>query len=279
MSDTKDGTFIHKTAVIEKGAKLGCNVKIGPFCFVDKDVIIGDNVEIKAHVIIVNKVTIGTGTVVYPFAVIGEVPQNVKYHGMGAEVIIGRNNIIREHVTINLGTEIDKMKTVLGDNCFIMTGSHIAHDCIVGNNVIMANNATLGGHVYIEDSVFIGGLSAIHQFVKIGKYVMIGGMSGVERDVVPFTTIIGNRAEIVGLNVIGLKRNGLNDADIHMIKRSYKILFDTSPGRNIDIGIKELEQKLANDKNVKHILNFLRSRSTRGIYRPKVFDNEKNHRG
>jgi UDP-N-acetylglucosamine acyltransferase len=267
-------TFVHGTAVIEKGARLGKNVKIGSFCFIGKDVILNDNVELKSHVVIENKVTVGAGTTIHSFAVIGGTPQNTKYHGDGAEVIIGKNNTIREHVTINLGTEIDEMKTVIGDNCFIMIGAHIAHDCILGNNVIMINNATLAGHVHVEDNVIIGGLSAVHQFVRIGKHVMIGGVSGVERDVSPFTMVTGNRAGMVGLNTIGLKRNGFLDEDICAIKRAYQILFDTAPGRNISIGIKEVEKKFAGNKHVEYILNFLKAKSTRGLCRPKIFYNE-----
>ena len=166
------------------------------------------------------------------------------------------------------------MKTIIGYNCLIMINSHIAHDCVLGNNIIMANNATLGGHVHIEDNVFVGGLSAIHQFVRIGKHVMIGGVSGVERDVSPFTMVTGNRAGMVGLNIIGLKRNGFSDEDIYTVKKVYQILFDSSPGRNIGIGIKEVENKFAGNKHVEYILNFLKTKSTRGVCRPKIFYNE-----
>jgi len=261
-------------SIIEKGARLGKNVKIGPFCFIGKNVILEDNVEIKAHVVIENKVTIGAGTTVHSFSVIGGAPQNLTHHGVEAEIIIGKNNIIREHVTINLGTEADAMKTVVGDNCFIMTSSHIAHDCVLGNNVIMANNATLGGHVHVEDNVFVGGLCAVHQFVRIGKYVMVGGVSGVERDLCPFTMVIGNRAEIVGLNTIGLKRNGFLDKDIYAIKKAYQILFSTSPGRSIGVGLRELEDKFAGNAHIEYILDFLKAKSIRGLCRPRVVYNE-----
>jgi UDP-N-acetylglucosamine acyltransferase len=265
---------LHKTAIIEEGARLGRNVKIGPFCFVGSNVTLEDDVELKSHVVIDNKVYVGAGSCIHSFAVIGGTPQNIKHKGVGAEIIIGKNNTIREHVTINIGTEIDAMKTVIGDNCFLMINSHIAHDCVLGNNVIMANNATLGGHVHIEDNVFVGGLSAIHQFVRIGKNVMIGGVSGVERDVCPFTMVMGNRAGIIGLNAIGLKRNGFSDSDIDTIKTVYKILFDTSPGRNIGIGIKDLEEKFSGNKHIEYILGFLKAKSIRGICRPKIFYNE-----
>jgi UDP-N-acetylglucosamine acyltransferase len=266
--------LIHRTSVIENGARLGNNVKIGPFCFVGKDVVLADDVELKTHVVIENKVSVGEGTRIYSFAVIGGAPQNLRHHGVGAEVIIGRNNIIREHVTINLGTEADAMKTVIGDNCYIMISSHIAHDCILGNNVVMANNATLAGHVHIEDNVFIGGLSAIHQFVRIGKNVMIGGVTGVGQDVIPFTMVTGTRAGVAGLNVIGLKRNGFSENDILMLKKAYRILFDPSPGRTIEIGIKDIEENLAPNKHVEHLLGFLKSKTSRGISRPKIFCNE-----
>ncbi len=165
--------FVHHTAIVEPGAVLGHNVKIGPFCVVSKGTQLGDNVELKSHVILENKVSIGKGTIVHPFAVIGGAPQNIKHAGAGAEVVIGTNNIIREYVTINIGTEVGAMKTVIKNDCFIMTAVHIAHDCLLGDRVIMANNATLGGHVVIEDNVFVGGMTAIHQFVRIGKHAMI----------------------------------------------------------------------------------------------------------
>lgn len=267
--------LVHKTAIVEEGAKLGKNVRIGPFCFVGKDVVLEDNVELKSHVVLENKVYVGSGTCIHPFAVIGGSPQNIKNKGIGAEVIIGKNNVIREYVTINLGTEADAMKTVIGDNCFIMTSSHIAHDCVIGNHVIMANNATLGGHVKIEDHVFVGGLSAIHQFVRIGKHVMIGGVSGVGRDVSPFTMVVGTRGGgITGLNTIGLKRNGFSDKAIHDIRQAYKILFDTSPGRTLSLGIQEVEEKFSGNKHIEYILEFLNAKSTRGICRPRIFYNE-----
>ncbi|NRA73620.1 MAG: acyl-ACP--UDP-N-acetylglucosamine O-acyltransferase [Rickettsiales bacterium] len=272
-SKTKDDTLIHETAVVEKGAKLGSNVKIGAFCFVGKDAVLNDNVELKPHVVVTNKVTIGVGAVIHSFAAIGGAPQNINHHGVGAEVIIGDNSIIREHVTINIGTEVDGMKTIIGNNCFIMIGCHIAHDCVLGNNVIMANNATLGGHIHIEDNVFIGGLTAIHQFVRIGKYAMVGGASAVGRDVSPFIMARGNEAYVIGVNSVGLKRGGFSDADICTVKESYKILFDTSPGKNIDVGLKNLEQKFKDNEHVQYILDFLRTKSKRGIYRPKVSEN------
>ena len=266
---------VHRTAIVEEGAQLGNNVKIGAFCFVGKNVILEDNAELKTHVVIDNKVTIGAGTSIHSFAVIGGSPQNIKHHGIGAEIIIGKNNIIREHVTINIGTEIDEMKTVIGDNCFIMIGVHIAHDCMLGNNVIMANNTTLGGHIHIEDNVFIGGLSAIHQFVRIGNCAMIGGASAVARDVGPFVIARGNEATIIGLNTIGLKRNGFSDDEICSLRKAYQILFDTSPGRNIGVGLKDLEKKFTGEKHVEYVLKFFKTKSIRGIYRPKIVYNEK----
>ena len=265
---------IHQTAIVEKGAELGQNVKIGPFCVVGPNVKLGDNVELKSHVVIENKVSIGENTVIHPFASIGGLPQNLTFHGAGAEVIIGKRNTIREYVTINLGTERDEMKTIVGDDCFLMTAAHVAHDCVIGNHVILTNGATLGGHVKIDDHVLVGGKAAIHQFVRIGKFVMIGGVSGVERDVVPFAMVIGNRARVVGLNIIGLKRNGFSDQNIYALKKAYNILFDSS-GRNICTSIAELERISSGNEHVECLLAFLKAKTTRGICRAEdVFSNE-----
>ncbi len=199
---------IHPTAIIEDGATLGEGVKVGPYCVVAATVSLGDNVELKSHVVVEGSTQIGAGTVIFPFAVIGSMTQDKKYkQGEPAKLVIGRNNVIREHVTMNPGhTEPHKM-TKIGDNCLFMVASHVAHDCIVGDNVIMANNATLAGHVEVGDCAILGGLSAVRQFVRIGSYAMIGGMSGVEHDVIPYGTVMGERAKLSGLNIVGMKRN------------------------------------------------------------------------
>ena len=198
--------MIHKSSVIDSKAKILKNVKIGPFCYVGPNVILEDNVELVSNVHIEGNTKIGKGTRVFPFASIGTQPQDLKFKGEKNSLEIGENNLIREYVTINPGTAGDKSKTTIGNNCLFMISSHIAHDCIIGNNVIIANNVTLGGHVTIEDSVVIGGNSAVQQFTRIGRLAMIGGMTGVLKDVIPFGLSIGNRNYLEGLNLIGLRR-------------------------------------------------------------------------
>ena len=256
-------TNIHESAIVKKGAQLGANVKIGPFCIVGENVILEDNVELKSHVIIENKVRIGKASQVHPFAVIGGNPQNLTHKGEGAEVIIGANVIIREYVTINIGTEGDDMKTIIGDNCFIMTSAHIAHDCKIGNNVIMANCATLGGHVKIDDRAFIGGMVAVHQFAKIGKFAMIGGFSGIERDIPPFAMAIGSRAKIVGLNIIGLKRNGFKESDVNVMKKAFGTLFNSKMSTNQ--ALEFLKQNGGDSACIKELICFLDTKTNRGL--------------
>ena len=197
---------VHPTAVVSSQSNIGNDVKIGPYCVIGPDVVIGDRVFLHSHVVIDGQTVIGEGTNIYPFASIGLVPQDLKYKGESSSLIIGARNQIREHVTMNPGTEGGGMKTVIGDDCLFMIGSHVAHDCIIGNHVILANNATLGGHVEVGDFAIIGGLSGIHQFVRIGAHAMVGGMSGVEQDLIPYGSAMGERAKLRGLNLIGLQR-------------------------------------------------------------------------
>ena len=197
--------MIHKSSVIDSKAKILKNVKIGPFCYVGPNVILEDNVELVSNVHIEGNTKVGKGTRVFPFASIGTQPQDLKFKGEKNSLEIGENNLIREYVTINPGTAGDKSKTTIGNNCLFMISSHIAHDCIIGNNVIIANNVPLGGHVTIEDSVVIGGNSAVQQFTRIGKMAMIGGMTGVLHDVIPYGLSTGNRNSLQGLNLIGLR--------------------------------------------------------------------------
>ena len=179
-------TEIHPTAVVDPGASIGEDVRIGPYSLIGSDVVLGDNCEIHGHVVIDGRTRIGSGTKIFPFASIGLPPQDLKYNGEPSELEIGANNVIREHVTMNPGTEGGGMLTKIGDRCLFMVGTHVGHDCQLGDSVIMANNATLAGHVQVMDYAVFGGLSAVHQFVRIGRYAMVGGMTGVERDVIPF---------------------------------------------------------------------------------------------
>ncbi len=197
--------MIHRSSEIDKKAKISKNVKIGPFCYVGSGVELGENVELVSNVHIEGSTKVGNGTKIFPFASIGTQPQDLKFKGEKNSLTIGENNLIREYVTINPGTEGGGSKTIIGNNCLFMISSHIAHDCKIGNNVIIANNVPLGGHVTIEDSVVIGGNSAVQQFTRIGRLAMIGGMTGVLKDVIPFGLSIGNRNYLQGLNLIGLR--------------------------------------------------------------------------
>ncbi|MDD3020983.1 MAG: acyl-ACP--UDP-N-acetylglucosamine O-acyltransferase [Alphaproteobacteria bacterium] len=218
-------TQIHPTAVVDPDAKLGTDVVIGPYSIVGAHVCLGDRVELKSHVVVEGRTTVGEDSVIYPFASIGHAPQDLKYHGEPSELIIGHHNTIREHCTMNPGTETGAMKTVVGNHGLFMMSTHVAHDCVIGDHVIMANNATLGGHVVVGNHVLIGGLAAVHQFIRIGDFAVIGGMSGVESDVIPYGRVKGERASLAGLNIVGLERNGFDKDAIRNLQRAFNELF------------------------------------------------------
>ncbi len=259
-------TNIHPSAVVDPKAKLAEGVSIGPFCVVGPDVELGRGVELIAHVVVGGRTKIGAETRIFPFASIGLQPQDLKYKGEPSELIIGERNQIREHVTMNPGTEGGGMITRVGDECLFMMSAHVAHDCIVGNNVILANNATLAGHVQVGDNAVLGGLCAVHQFVRIGRHTMIGGMSGVENDVIPYGAVMGNRAYLSGLNLVGLKRRGFARDDIHALRNAYRVLFSqegTMAERLDDVA------NLFKDVGcVMEIVDFVRADSSRAICRP-----------
>lgn len=259
---------IHPTAVIDAGAVLGANVKIGPFCVIGANVKLGDNVELKSHVVVDGYTTIGEGTVVYPFASLGHAPQDLKYKGEKTELIIGKNNKIREHVTMNPGTVQDNSKTIVGDNCLFMMSSHVAHDCVVGNNCILANNATLAGHVELGDYVILGGLSAVHQFVRIGSHAIIGGMSGVEYDVIPFGLVKGERAHLAGLNYVGLERRGFTKDQIKDLMKAFKQLF--SAQGTMSERIVKTAEAYNEDQTVMRIIDFMQAKEGRSILQPRT---------
>ena len=217
---------IHQSSFISKDVQIGKNVKIGHFCHLDGDIVIGDNSELKSHVVISGKTTIGSNNLFYPFSNIGCDPQDLKFKGENSELIIGNNNIFRENVTISKGTLDGGMKTIIQNNNLFMTGVHIAHDCIIGNENIFVNQVTLGGHVNIMNNVVIGGLSAIIQFVTIGSYSMIGGMSGIDKNVLPFSLVLGNRAKLRGLNLVGIRRKNFDKLEISRINHIHKQYFN-----------------------------------------------------
>src|SRR5210317_2074348 len=246
--------MIHKTAIIDPKAKIASSVEIGPYCVIGPNVEIDENTIIQSHVNISISAKIGKGNKIYPFVSIND-PQDLKYSGEPTNLIIGDNNKIREYVTINPGTISGGGKTVIGNNCLFMIASHIAHDCQVGNNVIIANNVPLGGHVIIEDNVVIGGNSAVQQFTRIGKMAMIGGMTGVLHDVIPYGLSTGNRNSLQGLNLIGLRRAKFENKDILGLSNAYKEIFAT---KNILENISKLNNSYLNNQLVKNVINFIK---------------------
>jgi len=216
---------VHPTAIVEDGAKLGDGVSIGPFCIVGSNAVLGDGVELISHAIVTGRTTIGPNCRIFPFASIGHRPQDLKFAGEPSTLEIGANVTIREHVTINPGTRGGGMITKIGDNCLIMIGVHIGHDCIIGNNVIMSNNVTFAGHCRVDDFVVMSGYSGATQFVHIGAHAFVGGLSKVERDLIPYGTAVGNPAELSGLNLVGLKRRGFDRDAIHNLRTAYRMIF------------------------------------------------------
>jgi UDP-N-acetylglucosamine acyltransferase len=258
--------LIHPTAVVETGARLEESVAVGPFCIVGAEVELGAGVELVSHVVVTGTTRIGANTKIYPFASIGHRPQDLKYKGERSRLEIGCNNQIREHVTMNPGTEGGGMVTRVGDDCLFMASAHVAHDCILGDHVIMANNATLAGHVRVGDFAFLGGLSAVHQFVRIGKHAMIGGMSGVENDVIPYGTVMGNRAYLSGLNIVGLKRRGFSREDIHSLRNAYRLLF--APEGTLSERLEDVAKLFVESAAVMDIVDFIRVDSSRALCTP-----------
>jgi len=258
---------IHPTAIFEGNVKLHENVEIGAYSVITGNVELGSGVVVVAQAHISGNTKIGENTKIYPFASIGTQPQDLKFKGEEVFLEIGANNVIREHVTINPGTVTGLGKTVIGNNCLLMVGSHVAHDCVVGNNVILANNATLAGHVQVGDHVVIGGLSAIHQFVRIGTHAMIGGMSGIENDVIPYGNAFGERASLNGLNLVGLKRRNFSRDSIHALRNLFKDIF--SDEGNMEEKIEKAKSQYSNIAEVSEILNFIESAKDRGICKPK----------
>ena len=258
--------MIHKSSVIDTKAKISNKVKIGPFCYVGPNVILEDNVELVSNVHIEGNTKVGKGTRIFPFASIGTQPQDLKFKGEKNSLEIGENNLIREYVTINPGTAGDKSKTTIGNDCLLMISSHIAHDCTIGNNVIIANNVPLGGHVTIEDSVIIGGNSAVQQFTRIGRLAMIGGMTGVLKDVIPFGLSIGNRNYLEGLNLIGLRRKKYENQKIMGLSKAYKEIFAS---KNLHENLSKINGEHKGNDLVKEVITFIEKDKKRPICSPK----------
>lgn len=261
--------MIHNTAIIHANAKIADNVEIGPYVVIGDKVKINSGTKIKSHVVIEGDCEIGMNNIIYPFATIGVEPQDLKFHGEDSKLVIGDNNKIREHVTIHRGTKDGGMITKIGSNNLLMVGVHIAHDCLVGDHVILANNATLAGHVQIENNVVIGGLSAVHQFVRIGKGAMIGGMSGVESDVIPFGLVMGERAFLAGLNLVGLKRNNFSRDEIHALRNYFKAVFLENIEENFSARAKKIAENYTEFNLVNEVIKFINSETSRSFCQPK----------
>ncbi len=261
---------IHPTAIIHPDAEIGENVFIGPFTKIGKYAKLADGVQLYSHVVVDGHTTIGANSRIFPFASIGHEPQDLKFQGEQSELIIGRNNTIREHVTLNPGTKGGGMVTRIGDGCLFMMSSHVAHDCVIGDNVILVNNATLAGHVEIGNWAIIGGLSAVHQFVRIGRHAMVGGMSGVENDVIPYGSVVGNRAHLSGLNLVGLKRRDFSRDVIHDLRRAYRLIF-AQEGTQAE-RVADVSDLFSHIEPVMEIISFMNKESNRAICQPLFED-------
>ena len=263
-----ENKLIHPTAVIEHGADISDDVSIGPFSYIGSQVTLCSGVKIKSHVVVTGNTEVGEQTVIYPFSVIGEIPQDLKFSGEKTFLKIGKRNKIREHVTINTGTAGGGGLTSIGNDCLFMAGCHVAHDAIINNKVIVANNGAIAGHCIIEDDVIIGGLAGIHQFVRIGRGAIIGALTMVTNDVIPFGLVQGPRGTLDGLNLIGLKRKGVDRSDVTELRMAFQILAQ-GEGTFLDRA-KKLKEEKTNDY-VDAIINFILGDSDRSFLTPGSF--------
>lgn len=258
---------IHPTAIVAPGAGIADDVVIGPYCVVGEHVVLAAGVNLKSHVVVEGRTTVGERTRIFPFASIGHEPQDLKYDGEASSLEIGHDNTIREHVTMNPGTAGGGMVTRVGNHCLFMVGAHVAHDCQIRDHVILVNNATLAGHVVMEEYSILGGLSAVHQFVRVGRHAMIGGMSGVERDVIPYGQVMGDRARLNGLNIIGMQRRGFSRDDIQGLRSAYNCLFGETG--TLSERVDEVARRFGGIGPVDELVAFIRADSSRAICQPK----------
>lgn len=257
---------IDPTARVADGARLAADVEIGPFCIIGPDVEIAEGSKLLSHVNVQGHSKIGARATIYPFASLGTPPQSVHYKGEPSRLIVGSDCVIRESVTMNTGTAGGHMETVVGDKCMFMAYAHVGHDCIVGDNVTFANGGTLGGHCAVGDFTFVGGYAAVHQFVRIGERCVIGGLSGVVHDVIPFAAALGQRAELAGLNIVGLKRSGLARPQIHALRHAYRMLF--AGGIVLD-NAEKVAAEFKDDANVQKMVQFVRDAGKRRVTTPR----------
>lgn len=260
-------TDIHPTAIVDPKARIADDVYIGPYCVLGPDVTLASGITLHSHVVVGGRTRIGENTKIFPFASIGLDPQDMKYAGEPSALEIGHNNVIREYVTMNPGTNGGGMLTKVGDNSLFMMTSHVAHDCTIGDHVVMANNATLGGHVSVGDYAILGGLAAVHQFVRIGAHAIVGGLSGVENDVIPYGSVVGDRAHLTGLNLVGLKRRGFSREMIHVLRNAYRLLF-AQEGTMAE-RLSDVSEMFSDNEAAMDIVEFIRSASARPVCQPK----------
>jgi UDP-N-acetylglucosamine acyltransferase len=259
---------IHPSACVEPGAKLGAGAEIGPFCHVGSDVVLGAGVRLISHVSLAGVTKIGARTRIFPFASIGHEPQDLKYRGEPVSLTIGEDCLIREGVTMNPGTAGGGSRTIVGDRCTFLANSHVAHDCRLGDDIVLSNNAMLGGHCQVGDFANISGGAAAHQFVRIGAHAFVGGLAGVENDIIPYGLALGNRAALAGLNIVGMKRRGFSREAIHDLRRAYRELF--APEGTLKERIEDVAAEFAAHAEVRQILDFLREGGERAICMPRA---------
>lgn len=258
---------IHPTAIVGEKARIGQGVTIGPYCVVGDQVTLGDGVSLLSHVVVAGITEIGAGTQIYPFASVGHRPQDLKYHGEASRLVIGERCVLRENVTVNPGTEGGGMVTRIGNECLLMASAHVAHDCQVGNNVIMANYVGLAGHCHVDDFVTFGGLCAVHQFVRIGAHAFIGAQSMVDADVIPYGMAVGNRATLAGLNLVGLRRRKFDRDAIHSLRAAYRMIF-SSEG-TLRERVEDASTMFKTEKLVQDVVDFIGAASDRPLCLPR----------
>jgi UDP-N-acetylglucosamine acyltransferase len=261
---------IHSTAIVHDGARLGAEVEIGPYCIVGPDVVLGDGVKLLSHVCVEGATEIGEACVLHPFARLGGDPQHLGHKGEKTRLVVGPRNLIREGVTFNTGTAAGRGITTVGAGGLFMAGSHVAHDCIVGDNVVFANNATIGGHVHVADYVFMGGLAAVHQFSRVGRFAFIGGVSAVTKDVIPFGSVWGVHAHLEGLNLVGLKRRGFARETINDLRAAYRLLF--ADEGTFQERIEDVARVFSHVQDVMEIIDFIRADANRPLCLPRNDD-------
>ncbi len=258
---------IHKTAIIEQGAKIGAGCSIGAFCTIGPQVTLGQNVNLRSHVVVEGDTEIGDDTTIWQFASVGSQPQDLKFAGEKTRLVIGKRNMIRESVSINPGTAGGGGITVIGDDCLLMLGAHVGHDCHVGNKVVMANHCSLAGHVQVGDGVILGGMVGVHQYCRIGKYAIIGALSMVAADVIPYGSVVSERAGLAGLNLIGLKRAEMKRSEIHALRAAYSEIF--SGDDNLKTRAKKAQAQNAGVPAIQEITDFILGETSRSFCTPK----------